>query len=384
MSDPSWWFDRRRGGGGGNSSTLPADVYLAEDTKLGRKVALKVLPPELAENEERRARFVREAKAASAIDHPNVAHIHEIGEADGIHFIAMQFVDGKNLAARVKGDTLATADIIAIGLQVADALDAAHAKRIVHRDIKPANLVLTDRNQIKGPRFRRGEIDGHGRSVARFRSCHRSEDGGRGGDGDRALHEPRAGSWARRRWTLGHFFPRCRPLRAHHRPLAFFGWKPDRDHRAHRQRAARGDRSVQLRRARGARAADFEKAVAGNLNLPHARWKLANAYLRSRDGERSIALLAPLEEAFSSEFEVIAGLGFAYYFMDDFQKATEYLEKAMTIRPPDTELLNAIGDCHLRLGNPDKAKAYFERSLELEPSQEAVKRRLAELSSQGS
>ena len=149
MSDPSWWFDRRRGGGGGNSSTLPADVYLAEDTKLGRKVALKVLPPELAESEERRARFVREAKAASAIDHPNVAHIHEIGEADGIRFIAMQFVDGKNLAARVKGETFATTDIINIGLQVADALDAAHAKRIVHRDIKPANLVLTDRNQIK-------------------------------------------------------------------------------------------------------------------------------------------------------------------------------------------------------------------------------------------
>ena len=138
-----------RGGGGGNSSTLPADVYLAEDTKLGRKVALKVLPPELAESEERRARFVREAKAASAIDHPNVAHIHEIGEADGIRFIAMQFVDGKNLAARVKGDSLATADIINIGLQVADALDAAHAKGIVHRDIKPANLVLADRDQIK-------------------------------------------------------------------------------------------------------------------------------------------------------------------------------------------------------------------------------------------
>ncbi len=125
------------------------DVYLAEDTKLGRKVALKVLPPEFAENEERRARFVREAKAASAIDHPNVAHIYEIGEADGIHFIAMQFVDGKNLAARVKGDSLATADIINIGLQVADALDAAHAKGIVHRDIKPANLVLADRDQIK-------------------------------------------------------------------------------------------------------------------------------------------------------------------------------------------------------------------------------------------
>ena len=125
------------------------DVYLAEDTKLGRKVALKLLPSELAENEERRARFVREAKAASAIDHPNVAHIHEIGEADGVHFIAMQFVDGKTLAARVKDGNLGTTSIINIGLQVADALDAAHAKGIVHRDIKPANLVLTDRDQIK-------------------------------------------------------------------------------------------------------------------------------------------------------------------------------------------------------------------------------------------
>ena len=146
---------------------------------------------------------------------------------------------------------------------------------------------------------------------------------------------------------------------------------------------ARGDQLWNLGRFDAARE-DFEKAVAGNLNLPLARWKLANAYLRSRDAERSLALLAPLEQAFSSQFEVIAGLGFAYYFKDDFQKATEYLEKAMTIRPPDTELLNATADCHLRLGNTDKAKAYFERSLELDPSQEAVKRRLAELSSQGS
>ena len=88
------------------------EVYRARDTKLDRTVALKILPPELAESEERRTRFLREAKAASAIDHPNVAHIYEIGEADGIDFIAMQYVDGKNLAARVKGDTLATADII--------------------------------------------------------------------------------------------------------------------------------------------------------------------------------------------------------------------------------------------------------------------------------
>ena len=121
----------------------------ARDTKLDRTVALKILPPELAKSEERRTRFLREAKAASAIDHPNVAHIYEIGEADGVHFIAMQYVDGANLAARVKGDALNPANIINIGLQTADALAAAHAKGIVHRDIKPANLVLTDRDQIK-------------------------------------------------------------------------------------------------------------------------------------------------------------------------------------------------------------------------------------------
>ncbi len=130
-------------------ASVQGEVYRARDTKLDRTVALKILPPELAESEERRARFVREAKAASAIDHPNVAHIYEIGEADGIHFIAMQYVDGPNLAARAKAEPLMPTDIIKIGLQVADALDAAHAKSIVHRDIKPANLVLTERDQIK-------------------------------------------------------------------------------------------------------------------------------------------------------------------------------------------------------------------------------------------
>ncbi len=128
------------------------DVYLAEDTKLGRKIALKVLPPEFAESEERRARFVREARAASAIDHPNVAQIFEIGEKDGIHFITMQFVEGENLAVRVKNGPLATADIISIGLQVADALDAAHAKRIVHRDMSsvPSFTRLLPEASIRG------------------------------------------------------------------------------------------------------------------------------------------------------------------------------------------------------------------------------------------
>ncbi|GMR22053.1 MAG: serine/threonine-protein kinase [Acidobacteriota bacterium] len=125
------------------------EVYLAKDTKLDRTVALKILPPEFAENPESLERFVREAKAASAIKHANVAHIYEIGEADGIHFIAMEHVEGDTLAASLSGKPLPTRDILDIAVQVADALDEAHGKRITHRDIKPGNLMLTDRGQIK-------------------------------------------------------------------------------------------------------------------------------------------------------------------------------------------------------------------------------------------
>ena len=125
------------------------EVYLAKDTKLDRTVALKILPPAFAENPERLERFVREAKAASAIKHANVAHIYEIGESDGVHFIAMEHVEGETLAARLSGKPLPTKEILDIGVQVADALDEAHGKRITHRDIKPGNLMLTDRGQIK-------------------------------------------------------------------------------------------------------------------------------------------------------------------------------------------------------------------------------------------
>ena len=141
------------------------EVYKAQDTKLGRTVALKILPSEFSGSDansiERRERFVREARAASAIDHPNVAHVHEIGEADGVHFIAMQYVEGETLAARLKSGALATEDILRIGLQVADALDAAHSKGVVHRDIKPANLVLTDRDQIKVLDFGLAKFSAH-------------------------------------------------------------------------------------------------------------------------------------------------------------------------------------------------------------------------------
>jgi two-component system, LytTR family, response regulator len=125
------------------------EVFLAEDTRLYRKVALKVLLPEVAEDTEKLARFVQEARAASALNHPNAAHIYEIGEANGRRFLAMEYIEGETLEKRLAGDPLPFAEIISIASQVADALDAAHARGIVHRDIKPANLMIGARNHVK-------------------------------------------------------------------------------------------------------------------------------------------------------------------------------------------------------------------------------------------
>jgi len=125
------------------------EVYLAQDPRLERTVALKILPTELASDRDRMQRFVREARAASALKHPNVATIHEMGEFDGLHFIAMEYVEGETLAAKIGGRPLETAEIVEIGLQAADALDEAHSKGITHRDIKPGNIMLTKRGQVK-------------------------------------------------------------------------------------------------------------------------------------------------------------------------------------------------------------------------------------------
>ena len=118
------------------------DVYLARDEKLDRTVALKILPLELSADPEWLARFIREAKAASAIKHPNVAHIYEIGENGGVHFIAMEHVEGETLTEK----TLDLSRLLDVAIQVADALDEAHGKGIVHRDLKPSNLMLTARD----------------------------------------------------------------------------------------------------------------------------------------------------------------------------------------------------------------------------------------------
>jgi two-component system, LytTR family, response regulator len=124
-------------------------VYLADDTRLGRRVALKVLTPEVAADPDRMQRFVQEAKLASALTHPNVAYIHEIGQDGDLWFLAMEYVDGSPLSARIQEGALKVPEILHIGIQVADALDDAHSKGIVHRDIKPANLMLTPRGHVK-------------------------------------------------------------------------------------------------------------------------------------------------------------------------------------------------------------------------------------------
>jgi eukaryotic-like serine/threonine-protein kinase len=150
------------------------EVYRAIDTRLDRPVALKLLPAEVAGNPERLRRFTREAKAASSLNHPNIATIHEIGESDGIHWIAMELVEGQTLADRLaagadshvrpqpaigsesrrtegahRGAPLRLELVLDIGIQTADALEAAHAKGIIHRDIKPANIMLAPRGQVK-------------------------------------------------------------------------------------------------------------------------------------------------------------------------------------------------------------------------------------------
>jgi non-specific serine/threonine protein kinase len=124
------------------------EVYLARDPRLDRTVALKILPEELAADADLMQRFTREAKAASALNHPNVATIHDVGESDGIPFIVMEHVDGETLLARISR-RMTPPEVVDIAVQAADALDLAHAKGITHRDIKPANLMLTHRGNVK-------------------------------------------------------------------------------------------------------------------------------------------------------------------------------------------------------------------------------------------
>ena len=193
-------------------------VYRALDVKLEREVALKVLPPELVRDEERKHRFLQEAKAAASLKHPNIAVIHEVDEVDGVTFLVMELIEGEKLSDRLARERLPFSHALTLAVEITDGLSRAHERGIVHRDLKPANIMVTEDGHPKIIDFGLAKLMEPLHEVtSQLDTAAKVETQVRSGDGNSGLHVARTGPGAKGRSPERPLQPGHRPLRDAHR-----------------------------------------------------------------------------------------------------------------------------------------------------------------------